>query len=81
MSEQQYDVVILGGGTAGYVSAIRASQLGKKVALVEQALLGGTCLHKGCIRIHPLCKHVPPKSACSTSATFLPNCEALIADT
>lgn len=56
MSEQQYDVVILGGGTAGYVSAIRASQLGKKVALVEQALLGGTCLHKGCIPTKALLK-------------------------
>lgn len=35
MSENQYDLVILGGGTAGYVAAIRASQLGNKVAIVE----------------------------------------------
>ncbi len=49
MSEKQYDLVVLGGGTAGYVVAIRASQLGKKVAIVERQLLGGTCLHKGCI--------------------------------
>lgn len=35
MSEKQYDLVVLGGGTAGYVAAIRASQLGKKVAIVE----------------------------------------------
>jgi dihydrolipoamide dehydrogenase len=44
-----YDVVILGGGTGGYVSAIRASQLGLKVAIVEKDKLGGTCLHRGCI--------------------------------
>lgn len=56
MSEEKYDLVILGGGTAGYVSAIRASQLGKKVALVEQSLLGGTCLHKGCIPTKALLK-------------------------
>ena len=43
MSEKQYDLVVLGGGTAGYVAAIRASQLGKKVAIVERQLLGGTC--------------------------------------
>lgn len=46
---KEYDLVILGGGTAGYVSAIRASQLGKKVAIVEKYKIGGTCLHKGCI--------------------------------
>ena len=46
---KEYDLVILGGGTAGYVSAIRAAQLGKKVAIVEKYKLGGTCLHKGCI--------------------------------
>ncbi|KYG91752.1 dihydrolipoyl dehydrogenase [[Bacillus] sp. KCTC 13219] len=46
---QEYDVVILGGGTGGYVAAIRAAQLGLKTAIVEQAKLGGTCLHKGCI--------------------------------
>ncbi|MBF7017044.1 dihydrolipoyl dehydrogenase [Staphylococcus durrellii] len=56
MSEEKYDLVILGGGTAGYVSAIRASQLGKKVALVENKLLGGTCLHKGCIPTKALLK-------------------------
>ncbi|MFB6465885.1 dihydrolipoyl dehydrogenase [Cytobacillus sp. Hz8] len=45
----EYDVVILGGGTGGYVTAIRASQLGLKTAIVEKEKLGGTCLHKGCI--------------------------------
>jgi dihydrolipoamide dehydrogenase len=45
----EYDLVILGGGTGGYVAAIRASQLGLKTAVVEKGKLGGTCLHKGCI--------------------------------
>lgn len=45
----QYDVVVLGGGPAGYVSAIRASQLGASVCLIEAEELGGTCLNYGCI--------------------------------
>src|SRR6202022_3425512 len=44
-----FDVAILGGGMGGYPAAIRASQLGLKVALVESDKLGGTCLHIGCI--------------------------------
>jgi dihydrolipoamide dehydrogenase len=46
---EQYDLVILGGGPGGYPSAIRASQLGLKVAVVEKYKVGGTCLHWGCI--------------------------------
>lgn len=46
---QEYDLVILGGGTGGYVAAIKASQLGLKTAIIEKGKLGGTCLHKGCI--------------------------------
>ncbi|WP_210365859.1 dihydrolipoyl dehydrogenase [Bacillus sp. REN3] len=46
---EEYDLVIIGGGTGGYVAAIRASQLGLKTAIVEKGKLGGTCLHKGCI--------------------------------
>lgn len=46
---KEYDVVILGGGTGGYVAAIRAAQLGLKTAIVEKNKLGGTCLHAGCI--------------------------------
>ena len=45
----EYDLVILGGGTGGYVAAVRASQLGLKTAIVEAGKLGGTCLHAGCI--------------------------------
>ncbi|KQL49204.1 dihydrolipoamide dehydrogenase [Brevibacillus choshinensis] len=46
---QEFDLVVLGGGTGGYVAAIRGSQLGMKVAIVEKEKLGGTCLHRGCI--------------------------------
>ncbi len=44
-----YDVIVLGSGPGGYVAAIRASQLGLKVAIVERELLGGICLNWGCI--------------------------------
>lgn len=44
-----YDLVILGAGSGGYATALRASQLGLKVALIEGDKLGGTCLHRGCI--------------------------------
>ncbi|HAO80041.1 MAG TPA: dihydrolipoyl dehydrogenase [Verrucomicrobia subdivision 3 bacterium] len=44
-----YDLVVIGGGPAGYVGAIRAAQLGKKVACVEKERAGGTCLNWGCI--------------------------------
>ncbi|CAN5537259.1 dihydrolipoyl dehydrogenase [soil metagenome] len=46
---QEFDIVLLGGGTGGYVAAIRAKQLGFNVAVVEELKLGGTCLHRGCI--------------------------------
>ncbi|MFC5379863.1 dihydrolipoyl dehydrogenase [Aquipuribacter nitratireducens] len=45
----QFDVVILGGGSGGYACALRAAELGMSVALVEKDKLGGTCLHRGCI--------------------------------
>ncbi|MDA8204825.1 MAG: dihydrolipoyl dehydrogenase [Thermaerobacter sp.] len=49
MAETSFDVIILGGGTGGYVAAIRAAQLGLKTALVDSGRVGGTCLHRGCI--------------------------------
>ncbi|TWX40627.1 dihydrolipoyl dehydrogenase [Frigoribacterium sp. ACAM 257] len=49
MSEQNFDLVVLGGGSGGYAAALRATELGLSVALVEKDKLGGTCLHRGCI--------------------------------
>lgn len=49
MSEQNFDVIVIGGGPGGYVAAIRASQLGLKTAVVEANHLGGICLNWGCI--------------------------------
>jgi len=48
-SGNEYDVVILGAGSGGYACALRAAQLGLRVALVEKGKVGGTCLHVGCI--------------------------------
>ena len=45
----QYDLIVIGSGPGGYVAAIRASQLGMKVAVVEKENLGGICLNWGCI--------------------------------
>jgi dihydrolipoamide dehydrogenase len=44
-----YDIVVLGGGSGGYACALRAAELGKRVALIEKDKVGGTCLHRGCI--------------------------------
>ncbi|MDP9800186.1 dihydrolipoamide dehydrogenase [Arcanobacterium wilhelmae] len=49
MTTQEYDIVILGAGSGGYAAALRAGQLGLKVALIEGDKVGGTCLHRGCI--------------------------------
>lgn len=57
----EYDLVVLGGGPGGYVAAIRASQLGMNVALVEKENVGGTCLHEGCI---------PSKTFLKSAETF-----------
>ncbi|MDQ1608792.1 MAG: dihydrolipoamide dehydrogenase [Microbacteriaceae bacterium] len=49
MSEQNFDIVVLGGGSGGYAAALRASELGFTVGLIEKDKVGGTCLHRGCI--------------------------------
>ena len=53
---QKFDVLVLGGGPGGYVAAIRASQLGLTVGLVEKENLGGVCLNWGCIPTKALIK-------------------------
>jgi len=47
--QKDFDILVIGGGPGGYVSAIRAAQLGAKTALIEKGDLGGTCLNRGCI--------------------------------
>lgn len=53
---EEFDVIIIGAGSAGYVGALRAADLGKKVLLVEHRELGGTCLNRGCIPTKALLK-------------------------
>src|ERR1041384_566660 len=52
----KYDLIVIGSGPGGYVAAIRASQLGMKVAVIEKAELGGICLNWGCIPTKALLK-------------------------
>ena len=56
IKEISSDICVLGGGPSGYVAAIRASQLGAKVALIEEREIGGTCLNRGCIPTKALLK-------------------------
>ncbi|MBM7584556.1 dihydrolipoamide dehydrogenase [Bacillus pakistanensis] len=67
---QEYDLVILGGGTGGYVAAIRASQLGLKTAIVEKGKLGGTCLHRGCIPSKALLRSAEVYSTAKEAESF-----------
>lgn len=57
MTDTNYDLIVIGGGPGGYVAAIRAAQLGQKVALVERDNLGGICLNWGCIPTKALLKN------------------------
>ncbi|MGK7394571.1 MAG: FAD-dependent oxidoreductase, partial [Candidatus Cyclobacteriaceae bacterium M3_2C_046] len=52
----KYDLIVIGSGPGGYVAAIRASQLGKKVGVIERESLGGICLNWGCIPTKALLK-------------------------
>ena len=58
----KYDIIVVGSGPGGYVAAIRASQLGRKVALVERAEAGGVCLNWGCIPTKALLKSANRRS-------------------
>ncbi|MDN5790338.1 MAG: dihydrolipoyl dehydrogenase [Micrococcales bacterium] len=65
-----YDVIILGGGSGGYACALRAAGLGLSVALVEKAKLGGTCLHQGCIPTKAMLHTAEVADATRQSAQF-----------
>ena len=70
MTQASFDLVVIGGGPAGYVGAIRAAQLGMRVALVERADLGGTCLNWGCIPTKALLHAAELLRACRGAARF-----------
>lgn len=65
-----YDLIVIGGGPAGYVGAIRAAELGAKVAVVERAELGGTCLNWGCIPTKALLKSAQVYHYCKNAKSF-----------
>ena len=54
---KKFDMIVIGAGPAGYVSAIRAAQLGKQVAVIEKEYLGGVCLNVGCVPSKSLLKN------------------------
>ena len=66
----KYNIIVIGSGPGGYVAAIRASQLGKKVAIVEKAELGGGCLNWGCIPTKALLKSAQVYTYCKNAAHY-----------
>lgn len=70
MTKKQYDVIVLGGGPAGYVAAIHAAQQGLATALIEKEYLGGTCLNVGCIPTKALFQSAEVMETVKHAATF-----------
>lgn len=66
----KYDIIVVGSGPGGYVAAIRASQLGRKVALVERAEAGGVCLNWGCIPTKALLKSAQIYTYCKSAEHY-----------
>ena len=83
----KYDIIVIGSGPGGYVAAIRASQLGKKTAIVERAEAGGVCLNWGCIPTKALLKSAQVYTYCKNAAHYglelagevRPNLEKIVA--
>jgi dihydrolipoamide dehydrogenase len=70
VSEHTFDLVVLGAGSGGYAAALRASQLGMTVGLIEKSKVGGTCLHVGCIPTKALLHAAEVADAARDSAKF-----------
>jgi dihydrolipoamide dehydrogenase len=70
VSEQNFDLVVLGAGSGGYAAALRASELGMSVALIEKDKVGGTCLHVGCIPTKALLHAAEVADVARESAKF-----------
>ncbi len=75
MTDQRFDLAFIGAGPAGYVGAIRAAQLGARVALVEKDAVGGTCLNRGCIPSKALISCVETLARCKDAGPFGIDCQ------
>ena len=83
----KYDLIVIGSGPGGYVAAVRAAELGKKVAVVERAEAGGVCLNWGCIPTKALIKSAQVYHYCHSAAAYgvdldgevKPNIEKIVA--
>lgn len=83
----KYDLIVIGSGPGGYVAAVRAAELGKRVAVVERAEAGGVCLNWGCIPTKALIKSAQVYHYCHSAATYgvdlegevKPNIEKIVA--
>ena len=69
-NHDDFDLVVLGGGSGGYAAALRAAELGMRVALIEKDKLGGTCLHRGCIPTKAMLQSAEVVETIKESATF-----------
>jgi len=78
--DTQYDLIIIGGGPAGYAAGIRAGQLGRRALVVEKERAGGTCLNWGCIPSKALLKSAEAYQAALHSETFGFTCKEIEVD-
>ena len=76
----EYDLVVIGGGTGGYTAAIRAAQLGLSAAIIERDKIGGTCLHRGCIPTKAWLQSAETLTQVRNAAAFGVNTSAPVLD-